>query len=72
MSLVVPCPGQADCYIYTVRGPGPGGNGSKVADTLSGVAQFFGVSVQKVIALTPSAASGIQPGDQLKIPPPTR
>ena len=74
MKLLTPCQGQPNCYVYIVRGPGsgPNGNGSKVADQLSGVARFFGVTVAAVIELTPSAASGIHPGDQLKIPPPTR
>jgi hypothetical protein len=73
MNLVVPCPGQADCYIYTVRGPGPGpsGNGSKVADTLPNIARFFGVDINEIYNLSPWARSGIHPGDQLKIPPPT-
>jgi LysM repeat protein len=72
MNLVVPCPNQANCYIYTIRGPGPSGNGSKVADTVPGVARFFGVSVNSVYAMNPGSASGVQPGDKLKIPPPTR
>lgn len=72
MKLLVPCPGQANCYIYTVRGPGPSGNGSKVADTAPGIAQFFGVSLSKIYAMNPGASSGIHPGDKLKIPPPTR
>ena len=72
MNLLVPCPGQANCYIYTVRGPGPSGNGSPVADTLPNVAKFFGVDIKEVYALDPWAKSGIHPGDKLKIPPPTR
>ena len=72
MNLVVPCPGQTNCYIYTVRGPGPSGNGSKVADSLPNVARFFGVDINKIYALNAWARSGIHPGDKLKIPPPTR
>jgi LysM repeat protein len=74
MNLVVPCTGQSSCYVYTVRGAGPppSGNGSPVADTVPGIARFFGVSTSKIYAMNPSASSGIQPGDQLKIPPPTR
>lgn len=72
MDLVVPCPGQSDCYLYTVRGPGASGNGSPVADTVAGIAQFFGVDASKIYALNPTAASGITPGEKLKIPPPTR
>jgi len=72
MNLLVPCPDQANCYIYTVRGPGPSGNGSKVADQLAGVARFFGVDINKILQMNPWASSGINPGDKLKIPPPTR
>lgn len=72
MNLVVLCPGEANCYIYTVRGPGPSGNGSKVADTLPNIARFFGVDINKIYAMNSWASGGIHPGDKLKIPPPTR
>jgi hypothetical protein len=72
MNLLVPCTGQADCYLYTVRGPGPKGNGSKVADTVAGIARFFGVSATDIYALNPGSKSGIRVGQKLKIPPPTR
>jgi hypothetical protein len=74
MELLVPCAGVPDCWIYTVRGPGPApsGNGSGVADTLQGICVWFGVSVDTVIEMNPWAANGILPGDELKIPPPTR
>ena len=74
MNLVVPCSGQADCWVYTVRGAGPppAGNGSTVADTLVNVCKFFGVDVNKVKTMNSWAAAGISPGDKLKIPPPTR
>lgn len=74
MNLVVPCTGQANCYIYIVRGSGPppAGNGSGVPDSLTNIATFFGVSVSDVNALNPWASAGIHSGDKLKIPPPTR
>ncbi len=72
MKLLTACQDQANCYIYVVRGPGPSGNGSPVADTIAGIARYFGVSVQSIYNLNPWATSGIKPGDQLKIPPPTR
>lgn len=76
MDLVVPCAGEADCYVYTVRGPGaaPSGNGSKVADTLAGVVAFFGVDLATVRQMNPWLGGGstVHPGDQLKIPSPTR
>jgi len=74
MNLVVPCVGQANCYVYTVRGAGapPGGNGSPVADTLTNVVSFFGVNMNQVKALNPGLGAVIKPGDKLKIPSPTR
>ncbi len=74
MSLLVPCVDEPECWIYTVRGPGPppSGNGSQVADTLHGICVFFGVNEATVQEMNPWAADGISPGDELKIPPPTR
>jgi hypothetical protein len=76
MSLVVPCTGQANCYVYAVRGggPPPAGNGSGTPDNLSGIATFFGVSKTKIVALNPglTTKSVLHAGQQLKIPPPTR
>jgi hypothetical protein len=70
MKLLVPCTGQSNCWVYTVRGPGQ--NGSGVADTLAGVVRFFGVDLNAVYDLNPWARAGIHPGDKLKIPAPTR
>jgi hypothetical protein len=74
MVLLVPCGGEPNCWVYTVRGPGPApsGNGSSVADTLTGICVWFGVSEATVIEMNPWAAEGINPGDELRIPPPTR
>jgi LysM repeat protein len=74
MNLVVPCTGQSNCYVYTVRGAGapPAGNGSSVPDSLSNIATFFGVSIDDINALNAWASAGIKAGDKLKIPPPTR
>ncbi len=70
MNLLTPCTGQANCYLYTVRGPGQ--NGSSVADDVAGIARFFGVDVNAIYTLNPGSNAGITPGQQLKIPPPTR
>lgn len=70
MALVVPCTGEANCYVYTVRAAGS--NGSNAPDNLSSLAHFFGVDLNSIYAMNPWAASGIHPGDKLKIPPPTR
>lgn len=74
MNLLVPCTGQSNCYVYTVRGagPAPSGNGSKVGDTLAGIEWFFGVTDAKVRALNPGMRVPIRPGDKIKIPTPTR
>jgi hypothetical protein len=72
MKLLTPCPGQTNCYIYVVRGPGPSGNGSSVADTVKGIATFFGVNLNTVYSMNPGSSSGVHPGDKLKIPSPTR
>lgn len=76
MSLLVPCTGQANCYLYTVRGPGPApsGNGSTVADNLQGIATWFGVDIATVRQMNSwlGGSDTIHPGDKLKIPPPTR
>ena len=75
MDLVVPCTGQSNCYVYTVRGGGapPSGNGSGVADNLAGIARFFGVNQASIRSMNGlSGTDVIHPGDKLKIPPPTR
>jgi hypothetical protein len=74
MDLLVPCTGQANCWVYTVRGPGPApsGNGTKVGDVLVNIEKFFGVSDAQVRALNPTLGTSINPGEKLKIPPPTR
>jgi hypothetical protein len=76
MSLLTACTGQANCYQYTVRGAGspPAGNGSAVADTLAGIAQWFGVDLNTVRQMNPSlgGSDAIHPGETLKIPSPTR
>lgn len=70
MDLLVPCTDQANCYLYTVRSAAQ--NGSTVDDTVDGIAHYFGVSTSAIYSLNPWAAAGITPGQQLKIPPPTR
>jgi hypothetical protein len=72
MNLLTPCPGGQNCYIYVVRGPGQ--NGSQVTDTLSGIANFFGVKVDAIVALNSglTKTSVLTAGQELRIPPPTR
>ncbi len=70
MDLLVPCTGQANCWVYTVRAAGD--NGGTVNDNVAGIARFFGVDAQAIYTLNPGSSSGITPGHKLKIPPPTR
>jgi LysM repeat protein len=75
MNLVVPCAGQSNCYVYTVRGggPPPSGNGSGTTDNLPSIAKFFGVKETTIRSMNGlSSTAVVQPGDKLKIPPPTR
>lgn len=78
MDLLVPCPDQTNCWIYTVRGPGqpagpyPSGNGSGAADTVPNIASFFGVSIDAIYQMNAWARAGIRLGDQLRIPTPTK
>jgi hypothetical protein len=64
MDRVVPCTGQASCYVYTI------GLGDRVAF----IADYFGVDLAKVRAMNPwlGKEDTIHPGDKLEIPPPTR
>jgi hypothetical protein len=70
MDLLTPCTNQPNCWLYTVRSAAQ--NGSPANDTVAGIAKWFGVSQSAIIELNPWAANGITPGQQLKLPPPTR
>jgi LysM repeat protein len=62
-ALLQPCPDKPDCYIYTIRH----------GDNLTGIAKYFGVPLQTVRDLNPwTQTKGIQPGNKLILPPPTR
>jgi LysM domain-containing protein len=62
-ALLERCPDKPDCWIYTIR---PG-------DNLTGIARYFGVPLQTVRDLNPwTQTKGIQPGNKLILPPPTR
>jgi hypothetical protein len=61
--LLEPCPARPDCWIYTVR----------AGDNLFSIANYFGVQLETVYQLNPWArTSGIRPGVELILPPPTR
>jgi LysM repeat protein len=62
-ALLKPCPDKPDCWIYTVRH----------GDNLTGIAKFFGVPLQTVRDLNPwTETKGLEPGQKLILPPPTR
>ena len=63
-ALLEPCPSTPDCYIYTIR----------TGDNLQSIASYFGVPYATVLAMNPeiSDPATIQPGDTIKLPPPTR
>jgi LysM repeat protein len=62
-ALLQPCPDKPDCYTYTIRR----------GDNLTGIAKYFGVPLQTVRDLNPwTQTKGIQPGQKLILPPPTR
>ena len=62
-ALLVPCPDKPDCYIYTVRR----------GDTLTGIAKYFGTTLAKIRQLNPwTLTKGLEPGQKLILPTPTR
>lgn len=62
-ALLQPCPDKPDCWIYVIRH----------GDNLTGIAKYFGVPLQTVRDLNPwTQTKGIQPGNKLILPPPTR
>ena len=62
-ALLQPCPDKPDCWIYTVR----------KGDNLTGIAKYFGIPLQTVRDLNPwTETKGLEPGQKLILPPPTR
>jgi hypothetical protein len=55
------CPSQSDCWIYVIRS----------GDNLTSIANWFGVSFDRMMAMNPNLALPIRPGDRLRIPTPT-
>jgi LysM repeat protein len=57
------CPSTPDCWIYTVRS----------GDNLFSIANWFGVSLERIEAMNPWVKdTGLRAGQDLKIPTPTR
>jgi LysM repeat protein len=62
-ALLQPCPDKPDCYVYRIRR----------GDTLTGIAKFFGTTLDTVRELNPwTKTKGLQTGQQLLLPPPPR
>lgn len=62
-ALLEPCPDAPDCWIYTVR----------QGDNLTSIANYFGVSLDAVYERNPWAETEqLRPGQELRLPPPTR
>jgi hypothetical protein len=61
-ALLSPCPDASDCWIYVVR----------TGDNLTSIANYFGHPLATLQAMNPGLAAGIRPGDQIRMPPPTR
>ena len=62
-AVITRCPGRSDCWVYTIR----------TGDNLFSIAHWFGVSLDRIYAMNPWARTrGIQAGNDLLIPTPTR
>jgi hypothetical protein len=62
-ALLDPCPDTPNCYVYTIR----------AGDNLYSIANYFGVSLQRLYQLNPwTRTSSLRPGRELILPTPTR
>jgi hypothetical protein len=61
-AVLVRCPGVSDCWIYTIRS----------GDNLHSIANWFGVSYSRMLAMNPGLTRPIRAGEKLRIPTPTR
>jgi hypothetical protein len=61
-AVLTRCPSTPNCWIYTVR----------AGDNLQSIANWFGVSIDRIRAMTPDLSTPIHAGDRLRMPPPTR
>ena len=61
-AVLTRCPSTPNCWIYTVRS----------GDNLQSIANWFGVSLDSIRAMTPGLTTPIHAGDKLRMPPPTR
>jgi hypothetical protein len=62
-SVLVRCPNQPNCWIYTVRS----------GDNLFSIAHWFGVPIDSIYAMNPwLRTTPLRAGEELRIPTPTR
>ena len=61
-ALLTKCPSTPDCWIYVIRS----------GDNLQSIANWFGVSYDRMLDMNPGLTIPIHAGDHLKIPTPTR
>jgi hypothetical protein len=61
-AVLTKCPNQSDCWIYVIRS----------GDNLRSIANWFGVSFDRMMAMNPNLRTPIHAGDKLRIPTPTR
>lgn len=62
-ALLRACPNQSNCWIYRVRS----------GDNVYSIARYFGVSQDSIYARNPwLRTQGLRPGQELRLPPPTR
>ena len=61
-AVLRPCPGTPRCWIYRVR----------AGDNIYSIAHWFGISQDSIYARNPFVRNGLRPGQDLRLPPPTR
>ena len=61
-AVLTKCPSTPDCWVYVIRS----------GDNLNSIANWFGVSYSRMMAMNPNLRRPIVPGEHLRIPTPTR
>lgn len=61
-AVLRPCPDAPRCWIYRVR----------AGDNLYSIANWFGVPLDSIYDRNPFVRNGLRPGQELRLPPPTR
>ena len=61
-AVLRPCPDTPRCWIYRVR----------AGDNIYSIANWFGISQDSIYDRNPFVRNGLRPGQDLRLPPPTR